>query len=196
MDMVNPKLILLRRRPHEPAVKLDALQPRAGRGRNMPAQRKVFRIEQMAARATPTAVVAGGGLVAAPHADILAELTALRELIASRPPGCGEAAAIAPSNLEELRAETAGIRRLLDRTRSELASLQAAACSNNARQRTVCELNAVATDAEHATQQILAPTLQGFASTATRRTKRQSRREPGPPARNRCRRDPGSATQG
>jgi chemotaxis protein CheZ len=140
----------------------------------MPAQRKVFRIEQMAARATPAAAVAGA-LDASQYADILAELAALRDLIAARPPGCREAAAMAPADLEELRAETAGIRQLLDRTRSELAGLQAAACGNNARQRTARELNAVATDAEHATQQILdaAEAIEDAASTLAAAFKRK-----------------------
>jgi chemotaxis protein CheZ len=141
----------------------------------MPAQRKVFRIEQMAARATPAAAVADGALDASQHTDILAELAALRDLIAARPPGCSQAAAIAPADLEELRAETAGLRQLLDGARRELAGLQAAACGNNARQRPACELNAVATDAEHATQQILdaAEAIEDAASTLAAAFKRK-----------------------
>jgi chemotaxis protein CheZ len=53
--------------------------------------------------------------------------------------------------------------------------LQAAACSNNARQRAAGELNAVATDAEHATQQILdaAEAIEDAASTLAAAFKRK-----------------------
>src|SRR5438874_624077 len=92
----------------------------------MPAQRKVFRIEHMLPLAAPTAVAMPA--LTAPmdsheQKEILAELKALRALMAQR----ADTDAIAPADLAKLRVESGGLRRTLDRARSELASLQAAA---------------------------------------------------------------------
>jgi chemotaxis protein CheZ len=108
----------------------------------MAAQRKVFRIEQMIAIAAPAA---GGAADTRELHEVLAELKALRILLAQR------VDAKAPAGREEVRAETDGVRRVLDRTRSELASLQ----RTNGGDRATRELDAVAAGAEHATRQIL-----------------------------------------
>jgi chemotaxis protein CheZ len=113
----------------------------------MPAQRKIFRIEQMIPLAAPAGI---GGATMDPRErqEILAELKALRELVAQHTGG-------APAERMELHAETDSVRRVLDRARSELKSLQAAACRDAGADRAARELDAVAAGAERATQQIL-----------------------------------------
>jgi chemotaxis protein CheZ len=133
----------------------------------MPAQRKIFRIEQMIPLAAPTAV-GSTTADAREQQEILAELKALRVLIAQRTD-------VAPAERVDLHAETGSVRRVLDRTRSELKSLQAAARRDNGCDRTARELDAVAAGAEHATQQILdaAEAIEDAAGTLAASVKRK-----------------------
>ena len=86
----------------------------------MPVQRKAFRIEQMSPTAT-TATVGGEAPTARRDDDIRAELKALRELMERRG-GIDPNADKTSDTLAKLREETEGIRRVLDRTRQEIAS--------------------------------------------------------------------------
>ena len=133
----------------------------------MPVQRKVFRIEQMSPIATPAAAVASGAPAGSQDQDILAELKALRDLIEPRSGGTREADEVARGALQALREETEGIRRVLDRTRHEIASLHAGAFDGNGRPRATRELDAIADGAERATRQILdaAEEIEDVAST-------------------------------
>src|SRR6266699_576243 len=144
--------------PMNPPLSEALYNPRAARGRNMPVQRKVFRIEQMHPIARPAAVVAGGA-VAGPHQqDILAELKALRDLIERRTAGgrVTDDGAGEPNGLRQLRDNTDMIYRALCRTKQEVAALYAGAFSAAGQPRATRELDAVVDGTEGATRQILA----------------------------------------
>jgi chemotaxis protein CheZ len=122
----------------------------------MPAQRKVFRIEQMAMPATgaPSLVSSAPSM---PHPDIIAELKALRELIDRR---SSEEAAHDPmpidnGGLYRLKQEADSIQRAISRTRHEIATVQVHAFDGGRRTHVKHQLGAVAGSAERATQQIL-----------------------------------------
>jgi chemotaxis protein CheZ len=138
----------------------------------MPAQRKVFRIEHMLPQAVPVAVAMSAmtePMGSHEQKEILAELKALRALMAQR----ADTDAIAPADLARLRVESDGLRRTLDRARTELASLHAAGRGDG--ERAARELGAVAEGAEHATQQILgaAKAIEDAAGTLAASVKRK-----------------------
>jgi chemotaxis protein CheZ len=128
----------------------------------MPAQRKLFRIEQIHPITMPAALVAGGA-VAGPHyqdvfeRDVLAELKTLRDLIERRTGGGHvlDASTGEPSGPHQLRDNTDTIHRALSRTKQEVAALYAGAFSDAGRPRATRELDAVVDGTERATRQIL-----------------------------------------
>src|SRR4051812_36071650 len=126
--MVNRPLSSHSILPHEPGVK-RALATRSGcharEGRNMPVQRKVFRIEQMAPLATPSALLAGAASSQAPHQEIVAELQALRALIERRPADTapGDPAPSEGGDLCRLKQETESIHRAINHTKREIATV-------------------------------------------------------------------------
>jgi chemotaxis protein CheZ len=127
----------------------------AQEGRNMPVQRKVFRIEQMAPVATPASLLADTAPLA--QREILAELHSLRDLIERRshdatqsnpaPDGTGE--------LRRLMQETENIHRAINHTKQEIASVRVRAFDDDGCAHVARQLGAVADSAERATQCIL-----------------------------------------
>ena len=140
----------------------------------MPAQRKVFRIEQMSPIATPAAAGGGEAPAGRQDRDILTELKALRELMERRG-GIDPNADKTSDTLAKLREETEGIRRVLDRTRQEIAALHAGTARGIGYPRAARELDAIAENAERATQQILdaAEEIEDAASTLAASVKRK-----------------------
>jgi chemotaxis protein CheZ len=121
----------------------------------MPAQRKVFRIEQMAMPA-PSAKLESNAATP-PHSDIITELKALRELIERR---SSDETAYDPTpvdsgGLQRLKQEADSIQRAISHTRREIAAVQVHAFDGGGRTHVTQQLDAVAESAERATQQIL-----------------------------------------
>lgn len=143
----------------------------------MPAQRKVFRIEQMAPLATPSALLSA---VPLPQQEILAELHALRELIERRPDNSATPEPVPEgSELQRLRQDTESIYRAINHTKRELASVQVRAFDGKGRTAHVArQLDAVAEGAEHATQRILdaAEEIEDSADTLVACLKREQER--------------------
>jgi chemotaxis protein CheZ len=156
-----------------PSLRRKWLKAPRGEGTNMPVQRKAFRIEQMSPTAT-TATVGGEAPTARRDDDIRAELKALRELMERRG-GIDPNADKTSDTLPKLREETEGIRRVLDRTRQEIAALHAGTARGIGYPRAARELDAIAANAERATQQILdaAEEIEDAASTLAASSKRK-----------------------
>jgi chemotaxis protein CheZ len=125
-------------------------------GRNMPVQRKVFRIEQMNPATLPAALLVAKPEPGLPHQEILAELQALRNLMERRGASSAE--------VDAARAQASGVRRFEDeagtvhdaicRLKREIAALHVGP-RHGGPARATRELAAVATGAEHATLQII-----------------------------------------
>ncbi len=128
-----------------------------GRKRDMPLQRKVFRIEQMSPTGAAAAVFAGEAVSGLREQEILTELKALRDLIerrlASGP--AIDASEVEPDGLRRLKDETDTIHRAISRSKQEIAALHVSAFNSVGTSRVTRELDAVVEGAERATQQIL-----------------------------------------
>jgi chemotaxis protein CheZ len=120
----------------------------------MPVQRKIFRIEQMAPLATPATLLSGSSSASVPHAEIVRELQALRDLIERRSSASVHDAR-EPDRLRLLKEETDGIQRAISHTKQEIASVQVRAFDGEAHTHVTRQLDAVVESAECATQQIL-----------------------------------------
>ena len=124
----------------------------------MPAQRKVFRIEQMMPGAAPASVAAPAGAASGlQQQEILTELKALRDLIERRIQAAPlvDPGTIAANGLRQLKDETDAIHRAISRTKHEIATLHEGAFDGVGTAVVTRELDAVAESAEHATKQIL-----------------------------------------
>jgi chemotaxis protein CheZ len=121
----------------------------------MPAQRKVFRIEQMGLVAKPAAGADPPASPPRPH-DVLAEIKALRDLIERQLAGGAGLAQrqAAASGPVQLNGGTERIQRAISHTRQEIAALRRGVFEDSSR--VARELAAVFDGAERATEQILA----------------------------------------
>jgi chemotaxis protein CheZ len=124
----------------------------------MPAQRKVFRIEQMMPGAAPAPAGAPAGAPSGlQQQEILTELKALRDLIERRIQAAPDIdpKAVAANGLRQLKDETDTIHRAIGRTKHEIATLHASAFDGVGTAVVARELDAVTESAERATRQIL-----------------------------------------
>jgi chemotaxis protein CheZ len=122
----------------------------------MPLRRKVFRIEEMLAKAAPPAQ---NGTSAGQQDDILRELKTLRGLFERHPADAGKpnaGAMGADEGLRQLKDETGNIHRAIARTKQEIAALHVSGFSGAEYGRVFRELDAVVGGAERAIEQILA----------------------------------------
>jgi chemotaxis protein CheZ len=141
----------------------------------MSVQRKVFRIEQMAAVKATTAALDDARISPAERQEILAELKALHTLMERR--GAPSNASVDGRGADELRrlkSETDAIHDALGRTKREIAALHVNAFGPPPA-RVTRELDAVVESAEHATQQILsaAEDIEDAANTLSASLKRE-----------------------
>lgn len=121
----------------------------------MPEQRKIFRIEetlQGLAKPDDTAT----GLEAAAHAEILAEIRALRAAIEDRPQAASEPRAdLHSQEVRKLKIELDVIGDAIKQTRTEIVSLQDQGFDSSRVARVIKEMDAVFDDTSAATNRIL-----------------------------------------
>jgi chemotaxis protein CheZ len=141
----------------------------------MSVQRKVFRIEQMAAVSATSAALDDARISPAERQEILAELKALHALMERRG-GASNASVNGRSadELRQLKSDTDAIHDALSRTKREIAALHVSAFGPPPA-RVTRELDAVVESAERATQQILtaAEDIEDAANTLSASLKRE-----------------------
>lgn len=141
----------------------------------MSVQRKVFRIEQMAAVDATTAALDDARISPTERQEILAELKALHMLMERRgAPSNATVDGRSADELRQLKSETAAIHDALSRTKREIAALHVNAFGPPPA-RVTRELDAVVESAERATQQILgaAEDIEDAANTLSASLKRE-----------------------
>jgi chemotaxis protein CheZ len=117
----------------------------------MPAQRKVFRIEEMLSHDAP---VIEENVSPSAHAEILAEIRSLRAAIEQAPAQRGDASAPL-QDARRLKIELDVIGTAIKQTRSEILSLQDQGFDSSRVARVTKELDAVFSDTTTATDKIL-----------------------------------------
>jgi chemotaxis protein CheZ len=138
------------------AAPLEHASAQVRQGRNMPVQRKVFRIEQMSPVTTPAALLAAKPDPELLHDEILGELQALRHLMERRGPGSTEVGACSAtaSGLRRFKDEAGTVHDAIGRLKQQIAALHAGPFDGGTA-RATRELDAVAAGAERATLQII-----------------------------------------
>jgi chemotaxis protein CheZ len=126
----------------------------------MPEQRRIFHIEELMAERRAGYSPAPDAEMAQHHAEIMAELKALRESFAARGPAPATAAATAAtqaplSEARRLKIELDVIGEAIKQTKEEIVTLQDQGFDNCRITRVAGELEAVVDSAERATDQIL-----------------------------------------
>ena len=122
----------------------------------MPVRRKVFRIEMMQSNGAAPGVSADMADATLQHEAALAELKALRDLLAQRAAGALKIKRdrMTAGDLDQLKNETDSIHRAISRTMQELATLHSGTFTDGEGYASR-ELDAVADGTERATQRIL-----------------------------------------
>lgn len=121
----------------------------------MPEQRRIFHIEEMMAERRAGYSPAPDAEMAQHHAEIMAELRALREAFAAHGPGPATAAQAPLSEARRLKIEIDVIGEAIKQTKEEIVTLQDQGFDNCRITRVAGELEAVVDSAERATDQIL-----------------------------------------
>lgn len=124
----------------------------------MPVQRKVFRIEEGARRRATESVAAGDAEGALQHREFMTELQALRELIQPRTEVDRDALESARAQIAEAQAykhELGLIYGAVERTKNEIAALDAESQGSQQAARACRELATIVGGTERATQSIL-----------------------------------------
>jgi len=144
---------MLRYSVREPRIKRLLLS--VGAGESMPAQRKIFRIEEMIRNAAEPQDALGADEPLIPSA-VVDELRAIRALMEQRMPDASPAAAEAPAReARKLKIELDVIGEAIKQTRTEIVSLQDQGFDSARVSRVAKELDAVFEDTSRATDRIL-----------------------------------------
>lgn len=144
---------MLRYSVREPRIKPLLLSVAAGD--SMPAQRKIFRIEEMMRKAAEPQDALGADEPLIPS-SIIDELRAIRTLMEQRMPDASPKAAEAPAHeARKLKIELDVIGEAIKQTRTEIVSLQDQGFDSARVSRVAKELDAVFEDTSRATDRIL-----------------------------------------
>ena len=120
----------------------------------MPSQRKIFRIEQMYPTKSPAGRSADESDTGLPHREILGELQALRDLIERRSTSAERHGDTPVTNRAHQALESCALDDAIDATKLEIAALQVGPLDGGPA-RASRELEAIAEEAERATQKII-----------------------------------------
>lgn len=126
----------------------------------MPQQRKIFRIEELMGHSPPEHAPNETSDVAARHAELMAELRALRAAIAQsqnvdRPTAVPQTAQVPLTEARKLKIELDVIGEAIKQTKEEIVHLQDQGFDSSRITRVAGELDAIVTGTEQATNKIL-----------------------------------------